>query len=253
MLLIVNNTIAKQYICIFIVALKKLNNMKRKEFLKNVAFTGVLASILPTTQSCKKDSTSNGDCTETPSEVAGPFPTHNPETLVLQDITSDREGTPLTIEIAIKNINNNCATLEGAIVDIWHCDSNGEYSEYGNTPMQTADHTSEHFLRGRQTTNANGMVGFTSLYPGWYSGRAPHIHVQIFNSSGTSLLITQIAFPESVSSTVYSQGVYAANGQADTSNATDNIFNDSIANELATLTGNTTDGYTLSHSIYVKA
>lgn len=227
--------------------------MKRKEFLKKFALAGVVATILPVTESCKKESNTSGACLATSSETAGPFPTKSPASLVLQDIKSGKTGTALTINITIKNINNNCAALEGAIVDIWHCDSNGEYSEYGGTSMQLADHTSEHFLRGRQTTNTNGIAAFASIYPGWYSGRAPHIHVHIYNSNGTSLLITQIAFPETISSTVYAQGVYATHGQADTSNATDNIFNDSIANELATVTGNTTDGYVLSHSIYVKA
>lgn len=227
--------------------------MERKEFLKKFALAGVVATILPVAESCKKKSNSN--CSETDAETAGPFPTINPSTLVLQDITDGKTGTKLTIKITIYNINNNCAVLEGAIVDIWHCDTKGEYSQYGgaDNPMQPEDHKSEDFLRGRQTTNANGLVGFTSIYPGWYSGRAPHIHVHIYNSSGTSLLITQIAFPETISSTVYAQGEYASNGQADTSNASDNVFNDSIANELATVTGNTTDGYELTHSIYVKA
>ncbi len=119
--------------------------------------------------------------------------------------------------------------------------------------MQAADHTKEHFLRGRQHTNANGEVAFLSVYPGWYPGRAPHVHVQIHDKNGKSLLVTQIAFPEDSSNAVYAQGVYALHGHPDTSNATDNVFNDSIANELGTLTGNIADGFVLTHAIYVKA
>ena len=92
-----------------------------------------------------------------------------------------------------------------------------------------------------------------SLYTGWYPGRAPHIHVQVFNSNRRSLLVTQIPFHEAVSTNVFAQGVYTAPGQPDTSNPIDNVFNDSIANELGSLNGNTTDGFVLKHAIYVKA
>jgi protocatechuate 3,4-dioxygenase beta subunit len=227
--------------------------MERKDFLKKMAFTGFagLAAIsaIPFIDGCKKE---DGDC-YTDAETAGPFPTKSPADLVLEDITGDRTGTPLIIQISINNINDNCSAWQGAVVDIWHCDNGGNYSEYGGTGMQSIDYSGKHFLRGRQTSNADGLVAFESIYPGWYQGRAPHIHVHIYNASGKSLLITQIAFPENVSSTVYSQGVYASHGQADTSNASDNVFNDSIANELATVNGNPTDGYTLTHAIYVKA
>ncbi len=71
------------------------------------------------------------------------------------------------------------------------------------------DYTSVHFLRGRQTSNSSGEVSFISIYPGWYQGRAPHVHVEVLSSSGTSLLVTQIAFPETISSEVYSSTNYA--------------------------------------------
>jgi protocatechuate 3,4-dioxygenase beta subunit len=123
----------------------------------------------------------------------------------------------------------------------------------GGGSMQAADHIKEHYLRGRQTTNDNGEVSFISIYPGWYISRAPHIHLHIYNAAGKSLLVTQVAFPEETSKNVYSQGVYAAHGQPETTNATDNVFYDSIANELATISGNVEDGFILRHSIYVKA
>lgn len=227
--------------------------MERKDFLKKLMFAGVITSVLPVANSCKKED-ANAACGETDSETAGPFPTKIPASLVAANIVSDRSGTSLTVNISIHNINNNCAALEGALVDIWHCDADGNYSEYGGTGMQSADYTDKHFLRGRQTTNADGIVSFNSIYPGWYSGRAPHIHVHIYSNSGNSLLITQIAFPESTSnSQVYTQGVYASRGSADTTNASDTVFRDSIANELATVTGNVSDGFVLTHSIYVKA
>ena len=197
--------------------------------------------------------TTTGSCTTTATETEGPFPTKNPSSLVSSDITSDRSGTKLTVKIIIQNKNNSCAVLSNVLVDIWHCDAAGNYSEYGGTGMQSTNYTNVHFLRGRQTTDANGLVTFTSIYPGWYSGRAPHIHVHVYNNSGKSLLVTQIAFPEDISKLVYAQGVYASHGQADTTNARDNVFGDGTSTEMSTVTGSASAGYVLTHTIVVNA
>jgi len=168
-----------------------------------------------------------------------------------------QSGVPLTIKITILNTNNSCGALSGALVDIWHCTAVGYYSEYTDTPgggYATVDYTASHFLRGRQTTDSNGLVTFTSIFPGWYSPRAPHIHVHIYNSAGTSLLITQIAFPTDVCNTVYTTASdYTAHGKQDTANTADSVFSDSLANELSTVTGSVSAGYVLTHTIYVAA
>ena len=120
--------------------------------------------------------------------------------------------------------------------------------------MQSTNYTSVHFLRGRQTTNANGLVTFNSIFPGWYSGRAPHIHVHVYSAGGTSLLTTQIAFPTDVCNTVYTNGdAYKSRGTQDTSNTNDNVFSDSLASELGAVSGSVSDGYTLTHIITVSA
>ncbi|SKC85937.1 dioxygenase family protein [Ohtaekwangia koreensis] len=228
--------------------------MERKEFLKRLGMSSLIVPLLHACSSDDDEATNVGDCTSTSSETAGPFPTKDPSSLELVDIRSDRTGVPFTIKIIIQNKNNDCAPLADAIVDIWHCDKDGYYSEYGGTTMQTVNFTAVHFLRGRQTTDSNGLVGFTSIFPGWYPSRAPHIHVHIYNASGTSLLVTQIAFPADVTDTVYTTATqYYTKGKQDTSNAADSIFSDSIANELATVTGNVTDGYVLTHTIVVNA
>lgn len=204
---------------------------------------------------------SSGSCTVSPSETAGPFPTITPSSLVRSDIRGDRTGVGFTINITIKNKNNNCAALANAIVDIWHCDKDGYYSEYGGTSMQTIDFTSVHFLRGRQTTDSNGLVSFTSIFPGWYQSRATHIHIHIYNAAGTSLLVTQIAFPEGSASAVAtvngSDGVtygYTKGMTGYTYNASDNVFSDDSGGaELATVTGSLSAGYVLTHTIYVAA
>lgn len=238
--------------------------MERKAFLKNGLMAALgLTAIAPLVSSCKKtditDSGSGsgsgtGTCTTSPSETAGPFPTKTPSSLVSADIRSDRTGVPLTINITINNKNNSCAALAGAIVDIWHCDKDGNYSEYGGSGMQSTNYTSVHFLRGRQVTDAKGLVTFTSVFPGWYSGRAPHIHVHVYSASGTSLLVTQIAFPTDVCNTVYTTATnFYTRGTQDTSNARDNVFSDSLASELATVTGSVSAGYTLTHLVTVAA
>src|ERR1044072_8033512 len=204
--------------------------MERKHFLKNGLAALGLAAIAPLANACKKEtdatdtdtdsssgSSSFGSCTVSPIETEVPFPTKSPSSYVRSDIRDDRTGVAFTIKINIKNKNSSCAALSGAIVDIWHCDKDGNYSEYGGTGMQSTNYTSVHFLRGRQTTDSAGLVTFTSIFPGWYSGRATHIHVHVYNASGTSLLVTQIAFPTDICDTVYTTAY--SRGKQDTSNA----------------------------------
>ena len=235
--------------------------MDRKKFIRN-SILGIasLATASQLLESCSKndnetDNNSSDDesCVVSPSETKGPFPIKTPSQLVLENIKSDRVGIALLINLTIENKNNDCLPLENVLVDVWHCDKDGNYSEYGGTQMQQTDYTAVHFLRGRQTTNTKGEVSFLSIFPGWYQGRAPHVHVEVLSASGSSLLVTQIAFPETVSSEVYASTNYAAHGQADTSNVRDNVFSDSLDAELATISGNLTDGYTLTKKITVNA
>ena len=218
---------------------------------------GTIVALPTVVSSCTKedDVTPNtggdGSCELSPSETAGPFPIKTPADLVRANIVSDRLGVALLITITVQDISNDCAALEGVYVDVWHCDSDGNYSEYGGTQMQQTNYTNVHFLRGRQTTDANGQASFISIYPGWYQGRAPHIHVEVLDTNENSLMVTQIAFPEDISQTVYATDNY--NGIYDTSNAQDNIFADSLDGNMCTISGNTTDGYTLTHTITLNA
>jgi protocatechuate 3,4-dioxygenase beta subunit len=228
--------------------------MERKEFLKKLGF-GTL--VFPAIGACGEDldPTIPGPdgCATTPSETAGPFPTKDPASLIMVDITSDRTGVDLAIKITVQNRNNNCEPLAGVLVDIWHCDRDGYYSEYGGTGLQPVNLTAVHFLRGRQSTDSSGQVGFASIFPGWYPGRATHIHVHIFDATGKSLLVTQIAFPTDVSDTVYTTATtHYTKGKQDTSNTSDGVFANSLAGELATITGSIADGYVLDHTIIVN-
>jgi len=156
------------------------------------------------------------------------------------------------ITLTVRDQSADCAPLAGVFVDIWHCDKDGYYSEYNGIgySLTRVDNTSVHFLRGRQTTDANGQVSFISIFPGWYRGRAPHIHVEVLSSGGDSIRVTQIAFPKDVCDTVYSTAGYR--GTADTQNSNDSIFADSLNGNMAdSISGNTTDGYTLLKTIVV--
>jgi protocatechuate 3,4-dioxygenase beta subunit len=218
--------------------------MQRKDFLKQGFKLLGFATIAPFVASCNKDNGgSSGSCdTTTPSETEGPYPTHSPASYVIKDIRSDRTGTQLTTKIKIESKG---AALAGALVDIWHCDKDGNYSEYGSV-------STVHFLRGRQATNTEGVAEFLTVFPGWYPGRAPHIHVHVFDATGKSLLITQIAFPQDVCDTVYTTATtFYTKGKQDTTNAKDNTFSDSASCETATLAGSVAGGYTLTHTIIV--
>lgn len=243
--------------------------MERKKFLRSLMIGAFSAPII--IDACSKSdateeaATTSGTpgtgasgaasgCNLAPTETEGPFPTKVPASYVRSDITNGRTGYALSIKITIGNSNSNCAAIAGAIVDIWHCDAEGNYSEYGGSGMQSTDYQSLHFLRGRQTTDANGLVTFTSIFPGWYSGRATHIHVHVYNSSGTSLKVTQIAFPETTGSAVLAVNGYAKGMTGYTYNAKDNVFSDDTAGiEIATVTGSTSAGFALTMNVSVPA
>lgn len=181
----------------------------------------------------------SGACLVSPTETIGPYPSL--AAFLRSDIREGKSGTPVTLAITVVNVSSACAPVEGAAVDVWQCDATGNYSQYGNERAAT-------YLRGIQTTAANGHVTFTTIYPGWYQGRATHIHVEV-TINGRSAKVTQIAFPEEVTAAVYQTGVYASHGQNPTTNARDNVFSDSVSQEMATVSGDPNSGYTASFQI----
>ncbi len=184
----------------------------------------------------------NAACAVTPNETAGPFPSLTD--LFRSDIRDGKTGTLLNLTVKVVNVNSSCAAVSNANVEIWHCDVQGNYSQYGTQTNQT-------YLRGIQTTDANGEVTFMTIYPGWYQGRATHIHIEV-TVGGRSVKVTQIAFPESINSTVYASGEYASRGANPTSNASDGIFVDSLSAELVTPTGSVPGGYSASCQVAVS-
>lgn len=226
--------------------------MKRNEFVKRLGLSA-FGSLGILTTSCKSDEDNEVEvdpaaCTVSPEETAGPFPIKSPADFVRENIIGDREGIPLLINISIENTNDNCNPLVGVMVDIWHCDASGNYSEYDD--QLDGDFTGQHFLRGRQVTNSEGRVSFLSIYPGWYPGRAPHLHLEVLDAGGRSLLVTQTAFPEDISRSVYETSGYK--GAFDTSNQEDGVFGAGLNRSMAdTVTGSTSEGYVLNEIVKV--
>jgi protocatechuate 3,4-dioxygenase beta subunit len=189
-------------------------------------------STTTTTTTTGGTGTTSSTCSVAPTETVGPFPSL--QDLIRSDVREDRQGTPLQLTINVVNVAAGCAPLTNVAVEIWQCDVGGNYSQYGSQAART-------YLRGIQTTDAAGNVTFTTIYPGWYQGRATHIHVEVARA-GQSLKVTQIAFPEDISNQVHTQGVYASRGVNTTTNARDGIFADGVSTQMATVTGSPASG-----------
>lgn len=171
--------------------------------------------------------------------------------------TATAPGVRMSITITIVDANNSCAPLAGYAIYIWHCDATGQYSLY--------DLPNESYLRGIQVTDANGQATFTTIVPGCYAGRYPHIHFEVFSSlsnatTGRSArLISQFAVPAAVCTTVYAgaSATYGASASrfASTSIASDNVFGDNSTAQMAVMTlamtGSVADGYAATSTIAI--
>ena len=195
------------------------------------------ATSTPTTTSTP---TSTATATPTPTStgtvpscVVRPAVTEGPyfvdEKLNRSDIRGDRQGALLALTFNVARItSSSCTALQGATVDIWHCDAAGQYSDISDPGFNTKGQT---WLRGYQTTNANGQAAFTTIYPGWYSSRAVHIHFKIrtTTSSNQSYEFTsQLFFDDTLSDQVFMQAPYASRGQRDTLNSNDTIYKSTL-------------------------
>lgn len=228
----------------------------------------VLAACSPVTSSgstgASGDSDSGSATTsagEIPDETAGPYPgdgSNGPDVLeesgiVRKDITSSidgsatAEGVPLAFEFQVLDAANGDAPFEGVAVYAWHCTAQGEYSMYSSGLEDVT------YLRGVQVADAEGRVSFTSIYPGCYSGRWPHIHFEVYpdvdsiTDSSNAIATSQMAMPEDSSNEVYALSGYDGSAQnlSQITLASDNVFgDDSAASQLATISGNASSGYT---------
>ncbi|NVB79615.1 MAG: protocatechuate 3,4-dioxygenase [Kofleriaceae bacterium] len=146
-------------------------------------------------------------------------------TLDREDISEGWTGLP--VRLALKIVDASCAPIAGAVVKIWATNNAGSYS--GQTPnngmcLKDQSYSSMNFMRGARTTNADGVVYFDTCFPGWYRGRAVHIHFQV-SSGNTTYKVSQLFFPEDLTASIFSDHVdYKSFGQPDTTFANDNVM-----------------------------
>lgn len=154
-------------------------------------------------------------CVLAPELAEGPF--YVPDERLRRNITGGKPGVPLRLELTVVNASS-CKPLRNALVDVWHCDALGAYSG------AVAGAPGTDFLRGAQRTSAGGVATFRTIYPGWYPGRAVHVHVKV-HVSGNVVHTGQLFFPAAVSSAVYRSRPYRSRGVGpDTPNPADAIF-----------------------------
>jgi protocatechuate 3,4-dioxygenase beta subunit len=203
----------------------------------------------------------DGSCEAIPEETAGPYPgdgSNGPNVLaesgvVRSDITSSfgsasgvATGVPLEVVLTVQETANGCAALAGGAVYLWHCDAEGNYSLYSEATVD------ENYLRGVQETDGSGQVRFTTIFPGCYSGRWPHIHFEVYpsldaaTSADNQVATSQLAFPQDACEVVYALDGYSssASNLSQISLSSDNVFGeDSAVLQMATVTGDADSGY----------
>jgi len=153
-------------------------------------------------------------CVLTPEMTEGPY--YVPGEKVRRNITEGKPGTPLDLRLTVVDAST-CKPIKSAVVDIWHADALGVYSG------AVAGDPGTNFMRGIQKTDATGLARFTSVYPGWYQGRAVHIHVKV-HLGGTVVHTGQFFFDDALTDAVYRRTPYSTRGPRDTRNDADSIY-----------------------------
>ncbi len=188
------------------------------------------------------------DCVVRPELTEGPY--FVDEKINRSDVRMDTTtnavsaGVPLVLNFMVTQIGTgSCAPLAGAQIDIWHCNALGVYSDVSGN--------SGNFLRGYQLTDASGKASFTTVYPGWYQGRAVHIHFKI-RTTGTNSqsyeFTSQFFFDDTLSDQMYTQAPYSQHTNRDTRNASDSIYQGG-GNQLVLALTKSGDGYTTTFPI----
>ncbi len=211
---------------------------------------------------------SGTSCSAIPEETAGPYPGDgsngvnvlSQRGVVRSDIrssfgssTTTATGSALEIVLKVLDTSNSCNPLVGAAVYLWHANIDGKYSMYSQGV------TNENYLRGVQETDSNGEVHFTSIFPGCYDGRWPHLHFEVYPSvakavaAGNKLRTSQMAMPQDVCQQVYATSGYSQSitNLSRVSLETDNVFSDGYSLQLGTMTGSVGDDLTATLAVPV--
>ncbi len=183
--------------------------------------TDVARDVAAETTLTATDFAGLGTCVLLPESTAGPFPLD--DQFDRRDITEGEPGHP--VRLGFRVVDGACNAVADAAVEIWHTDSTGDYSAFEDGGGGKDEGSGTTFCRGTQTAGDDGIVEFLTIYPGWYRGRAVHIHLRVRLDGGT-VLTSQVYFDEDYTAGVYAEDPYAAFGPPDTSNDSDRIAGD---------------------------
>jgi protocatechuate 3,4-dioxygenase beta subunit len=184
-------------------------------------------------------------CVLIPAKTEGPY--FVDEKLNRSDIRADpgtgtlQPGTPLNLTMVVVRADAGCAPVEGAVVDVWHASAAGRYSDIASERT-----SGQEFLRGLQATDADGQARFTTIFPGWYSGRAVHIHFKVRVLGGATTTFefnSQLFFDPATANAIYAASPYSSRGAPNVANAADNIYGSDGAKLLVALSANGSGGY----------
>ena len=213
--------------------------LTRREALRLAAASGVL--LLPGWSLAGAKTPPRAGCIARPEQTEGPY--FVDEALNRSDIRSDpsdgsvRPGARLDLTLNVSRLAGGaCAPLAGAVVDLWHCDAAGVYSDVQDPGFDT---TGKKFLRGFQTTDANGSARFTTIYPGWYSGRTVHIHFKVRTSPREARgheFVSQLYFDDAFTDRVHAKPPYASKTGRRRRNGGDGIYRDGGSQLLLAVT-----------------
>ncbi len=191
-----------------------------------VPATDIPATAVPTEAAATATATqvvTVPSCVVRPEVTEGPY--YVDVDLLRSDIREDKAGLPLVLTFNVVEVGESgCFPLENALVEIWHCDAEGVYSGVNDPGFNTSGQT---WLRGAQMTDANGVATFTTIYPGWYSGRCIHIHFKV-HPTEELVFTSQLFFPDAFNAQVMAREPYAAHGQPNTLDSTDGIYQDTL-------------------------
>ena len=233
------------------------------------------ATTASTAASAATTTASAAACSVIPEETGGPYPADGTNAsvngvanalilagIVRSDIRSSiagasgtAAGVPLTIKLQLVNVSASCASLAGAAVYLWHCDRDGNYSMYSSGV------TDQNYLRGVQESDSTGLVTFSTIFPGCYAGRMPHVHFEVYPtlakaaSASNRIKTSQFGFPSATLAEAYTATGYATSVRnlANISYATDNVFSDGTSLQIVAVTGNATQGYVATLQVGVNA
>ena len=166
-----------------------------------------------------------GQCRLLAAAGAGPFPLD--QQFAREDITDGYPGHPLRLGFRV--VDRNCEPIAASSAEIWHCDSTGDYSAFTDNGGGKDEAEGSTFLRGTRSANADGIVEFHTIYPGWYPGRAIHIHLTV-RVDGGPVLTSQLYFDDGYTAAVHADAPYSQFGPPDTATGVDFLAGDVVAN-----------------------